>query len=136
MRALADAGQARREDVVPGRLQLAPDVAEAVRAAPGAVHEDERRHRAIVTAAGRPRARRDADAPAHEQRRDDAAPQDEQRDRGGGEHADLPRLAQREGERDRRAQDRADRGRAGAVEERAGPRARRAGAGSARRRAG
>ena len=42
---LADPGQAGREDLVSLRLQPTPDVAEAVRAAPRAVHQDVRRHR-------------------------------------------------------------------------------------------
>src|SRR5689334_1736201 len=54
-----------------------------------------------------------------EQRDDDAAPEDEERERRDAEEHDLPPLAQRERERHRRAEDRADRGRAGAVEERA-----------------
>jgi hypothetical protein len=43
--ALADAGQARREDLVPGRPERAAHLAEAVRAAPRAVDQDEDRHR-------------------------------------------------------------------------------------------
>ena len=42
--ALAEAGEARREDRVAGGLQQPPDMAEAVRAAPRAVDEDERGH--------------------------------------------------------------------------------------------
>ena len=73
-------------------------------------------------------------APAPTQHLDDAAARDEQRDRGGGEQAELPALAERARERERRAGDRADRRRPGAVEERACRPARRAAGRSAARR--
>jgi hypothetical protein len=44
VRTLADAGQAGREDLVAGRPERAAHLAEAVRAAPRAVHQDENRH--------------------------------------------------------------------------------------------
>ena len=47
VRALADAGQAWREDLVTCRAQRAADLPEAGRAALGAVHEDEDRHALI-----------------------------------------------------------------------------------------
>ncbi len=58
---------------------------------------------------------------AGEQGWHDAAAQHEQRERRDGEHGVLPRLAQRGGERDRRADDRAGRRRGGAGEERVHP---------------
>ena len=78
----------------------------------------------------------DADRAGDEQRRHDALPEDEQRDCGGNQHAELPGLAQCERQRDRGAEDRADRGRARTVEEARAPDGSRAAAGSARRRAG
>ena len=48
VRALTDAGEAGCEDLVPGRLQAAPHVPEAVRAGPGPVDEYERRHLAVL----------------------------------------------------------------------------------------
>ena len=42
--ALTNAGEARREDLMPGRPERAADLAEAVRAAPRAVHQNEDRH--------------------------------------------------------------------------------------------
>src|SRR6266516_4099314 len=45
VRPFADAGQARGEDLVPSRMQRPADLAEAVRAAPRAVHQNEDRHR-------------------------------------------------------------------------------------------
>ena len=62
----------------------------------------------------------DADRAGYEQGLDDPALEDEQRDRGGGEDGELPGFLEGSGEQDRRAQDRADRGRGGAVEERTG----------------
>ena len=44
VRALAESREARRERLVAGRLQAAPDVAEAVCTRPGAVDEDEGTH--------------------------------------------------------------------------------------------
>jgi len=41
---LADASQAGREHLVPGRSQRRADLTEAVRAAPCAMHQDKRRH--------------------------------------------------------------------------------------------
>ena len=44
LRALTDAGQAGREDLVAGRPERAAHLAETVRATPRAVHQDEDRH--------------------------------------------------------------------------------------------
>ena len=57
-----------------------------------------------------------------DERADDASAQDEQRDRGGGEDGELPVLGEGERERDGGADDRADGGRAGAVQEAANAR--------------
>ena len=75
-------------------------------------------------------------APAATQHGDDAAPGDEQRRGGRGQHGCLPRLRQRQSERDRRADDRPDRRRAGAVEEGEDARGCAAAGRSAGRRAG
>ena len=120
VRPLADPGQAGREDLVSGRRQLAADVAEAVarrstRRAPGRTWPWGNSYGSGPPAS----ATTTPIAPATSSVAHDALPQDEQRDCGGSQHAELPGLAQGERQRDRGAEDRADRGRARAVEERA-----------------
>ena len=63
-----------------------------------------------------------ADDAGTDQGDDDGASEGEERDRGGGEDAVLPGVLERERERDGDADDGADRGGAGAVEEGAGAR--------------
>ena len=59
-----------------------------------------------------------ADRASGEQRRHDPTPRDQQRQRRGAEQYELPGLRELPGERDRGAEDRADRGRPGPAEER------------------
>ena len=59
----------------------------------------------------------DADDAGADERRHDAASEYEQREQGGSEYGVLPGLAEREGEGESGAEDRADRGWPGAVEE-------------------
>jgi hypothetical protein len=58
-----------------------------------------------------------ASRPGEQQRQDDSSPEREEQDRGAGEDAVLPRFVERARERDGRAEDGADGGWAGAVEE-------------------